>query len=67
MASKRLLAPKLYQRFLQVCEQWPVDKSKVGRDLGAHLKENFGPNMKNAKIDVSNGDVICVHVCSRVT
>ena len=53
MASKSALAPKLYKRFLQVCEQWPVDKNRLGRDLGEHLNRNLVPRIKNAQIDVS--------------
>ena len=53
MASKSALAPKLYKRFLQVCEQWPVDQNRLGRDLGEHLNRNLVPRIKNAQIDVS--------------
>ncbi|XP_031572495.1 ubiquinol-cytochrome-c reductase complex assembly factor 2-like [Actinia tenebrosa] len=57
MASRsRSLTPQLYQRFRQVCEQWPVDKTRCGRDLGAHIKENFGANMKNSKIDTNEAE-----------
>jgi len=51
MASKSALAPKLYKRFLQVCEQWPVDQNRLGRDLGEHLNRNLVPRIKNAQID----------------
>lgn len=54
MASRKVLASKVYQRFLQICEQWPVDNSRVGRDLGAHIKENFGLQMKNSKMEVGS-------------
>lgn len=30
-----------YNRFLKLLEKWPVDKSKVGKDLGAHLREHL--------------------------
>lgn len=53
MASKSALAPKLYKRFLQVCEQWPVDQNRLGRDLGEHLNRNLVPRIKKAQIDVS--------------
>ena len=53
MASRQALAPKLYKRFLQVCEQWPVDQKRLGRDLGEHLKGNLVPRIKNSQIDVS--------------
>ncbi|KAL9961586.1 hypothetical protein ACROYT_G030553 [Oculina patagonica] len=51
MASRSALAPKLYKRFLQVCEQWPVDQNRLGRDLGEHLKGNLVPRIKNDQID----------------
>lgn len=53
MASRKALAPKLYKRFLQVCEQWPVDQQRLGRDLGEHLKGKLVPRIKNSQIDVS--------------
>ncbi|XP_037028002.1 ubiquinol-cytochrome-c reductase complex assembly factor 2 [Bradysia coprophila] len=30
-----------YNRFLKLLERWPVDKTKAGRDLGAHLREHL--------------------------
>ncbi|KAJ7384842.1 Ubiquinol-cytochrome-c reductase complex assembly factor 2 [Desmophyllum pertusum] len=51
MASRKALAPKLYKRFLQVCEQWPVDQQRLGRDLGEHLKGKLVPRIKNSQID----------------
>ncbi|XP_055684421.1 ubiquinol-cytochrome-c reductase complex assembly factor 2 [Lutzomyia longipalpis] len=30
-----------YRRFLKILEKWPVDKSKPGRDLGEHLREDL--------------------------
>ena len=53
MATRKALAPKLYKRFLQVCEQWPVDQNRLGRDLGEHLKGNLVPRIKKSQIDVS--------------
>ncbi|XP_006883257.1 PREDICTED: ubiquinol-cytochrome-c reductase complex assembly factor 2-like [Elephantulus edwardii] len=28
-----------YRRFLKLCEEWPVDETKRGRDLGAYLRQ----------------------------
>lgn len=61
MASKSALAPKLYKRFLQVCEQWPVDQNRLGRDLGEHLKGNLVPRIKNDQIDVSSRFCLLVY------
>lgn len=33
------MAATRYRRFLKLCEAWPVDDTKVGRDLGAHIRE----------------------------
>ncbi|KYO44008.1 ubiquinol-cytochrome-c reductase complex assembly factor 2 [Alligator mississippiensis] len=32
------MAATRYRRFLKLCEEWPVDASKWGRDLGSHLR-----------------------------
>lgn len=50
MASRKVLAPKLYKKFLQVCEQWPVDHNRLGRDLGEHLKGSLVPRIKKSEI-----------------
>ncbi|XP_069489622.1 ubiquinol-cytochrome c reductase complex assembly factor 2 [Ambystoma mexicanum] len=31
------MAATRYRRFLKLCEEWPVDETKRGRDLGAFL------------------------------
>uniref|UniRef100_A0A8C9JGY8 Mitochondrial nucleoid factor 1 n=1 Tax=Panthera tigris altaica TaxID=74533 RepID=A0A8C9JGY8_PANTA len=31
--------PSRYRRFLKLCEEWPVDETKRGRDLGAYLRQ----------------------------
>ncbi|XP_001377827.1 ubiquinol-cytochrome-c reductase complex assembly factor 2 [Monodelphis domestica] len=28
-----------YRRFLKLCEEWPLDETKRGRDLGAYLRQ----------------------------
>ncbi|KAB0383422.1 hypothetical protein FD755_005339, partial [Muntiacus reevesi] len=32
-------AASRYRRFLKLCEEWPVDETKRGRDLGAYLRQ----------------------------
>lgn len=38
-----LTCPKMsatrYRRFLKLCEEWPRDESKKGRDLGTFLRQ----------------------------
>ncbi|XP_038174968.1 ubiquinol-cytochrome-c reductase complex assembly factor 2-like [Arvicola amphibius] len=33
------MAALRYRRFLKLCEEWPVDETKLGRDLGAYLRQ----------------------------
>ncbi|XP_072028061.1 ubiquinol-cytochrome-c reductase complex assembly factor 2-like [Amphiura filiformis] len=33
------MAATRYRKFLQLIEQWPLDSSKKGRDLGMHIRE----------------------------
>ena len=54
MAARRSTkqACQLYQRFLQICEQWPIDSSRHGRDLGSHIKENLETKFRDKQIEV---------------
>ncbi|XP_046864905.1 ubiquinol-cytochrome-c reductase complex assembly factor 2-like [Xenia sp. Carnegie-2017] len=53
MASRKSAsqATQIYQRFLQICEQWPIDTSRQGRDLGSHIKENLKTQFQDRKIE----------------
>ncbi|XP_029429165.1 ubiquinol-cytochrome-c reductase complex assembly factor 2 [Rhinatrema bivittatum] len=33
------MAATRYRRFLKLCEEWPLDDTKQGRDLGAFLRQ----------------------------
>lgn len=33
------MAATRYRRFLKLCEEWPKDESKKGRDLGTFLRQ----------------------------
>lgn len=33
------MAAARYRRFLKLCEEWPVDETRKGRDLGAFLRQ----------------------------
>ncbi|XP_053313818.1 ubiquinol-cytochrome-c reductase complex assembly factor 2 [Spea bombifrons] len=33
------MAALRYRRFLKLCEEWPVDETKRGRDLGAIIRQ----------------------------
>ena len=43
---------RFYQDFLRVCEKWPVDQSRAGRDLGECLRFDIAPKFKEETIDV---------------
>lgn len=32
---------ELYRRFQSLCQRWPVDKGKSGRDLGEYYRQHF--------------------------
>lgn len=34
-----IMAATRYRRFLKLCEEWPKDESKKGRDLGTFLRQ----------------------------
>ena len=31
-----------YKKFLQICQMWPLDPSKQGRDIGVQLRQQVG-------------------------
>ncbi|XP_005995524.1 ubiquinol-cytochrome-c reductase complex assembly factor 2 [Latimeria chalumnae] len=37
--SARKMSATRYRRFLRLCEEWPIDETKRGRDLGLFLRE----------------------------
>lgn len=36
-----LIMSQHYNRFLKLLERWPVDQSKIGRDLGQYLRDQL--------------------------
>ena len=43
-----------YKKFLKLCEQWPLDDSKSGRDLGSFLRQKVAEAFKqgeSSKVD----------------
>lgn len=45
---------KSYRNFLKLLEQWPLDPTKTGRDLGQHIREQVKITFKAG--DVYSGD-----------
>ena len=44
----------LYRRFLRLFQDWPLDKTKVGRDLGAQIRKSVAdafPQGENSQVD----------------
>lgn len=44
----------LYRRFLQLCEEWPVDSTKAGRDLGTYIREKVAKGFRQGEASVVN-------------
>lgn len=47
--SRTDMAASRYRNFLRLCEDWPLDKSKIGRDLGAFLREKVALAFKHGE------------------
>ncbi|XP_077151612.1 ubiquinol-cytochrome c reductase complex assembly factor 2 isoform X2 [Ranitomeya variabilis] len=43
------MAASRYRRFLKLCEEWPVDESRRGRDLGAVLRQRVAQAFKEGE------------------
>ena len=43
-----------YQKFLRLCEGWPIDKTKTGRDLGSLIRKKVAEAFRQG--DSSNVD-----------
>ena len=49
--SKEVLA-RFYKDFQRICQQWPVDASKSGRDFGEHLRKSYDLKFKRGDLEV---------------
>ncbi|KAK2180559.1 hypothetical protein NP493_438g02023 [Ridgeia piscesae] len=38
-----------YKKFLRLCEEWPLDKTKTGRDLGAFIRKQVADAFKQGE------------------
>lgn len=43
------MAALRYRNFLRLCEEWPLDKSKAGRDLGAVVRQKIAEAFKQGE------------------
>ncbi|OQV21234.1 putative Ubiquinol-cytochrome-c reductase complex assembly factor 2 [Hypsibius exemplaris] len=48
-----------YKKFLQLCEMWPVDAGKPGRDLGAYIRQQVGESFKLGEASAVPDPVKC--------
>ena len=55
MASKESLC-RLYKELIRVCEQWPIDTSRTGRDFGEYLRNNYRTKYRQEDFNV------CKHI-----
>lgn len=42
-----------YRRMLQLLEKWPIDKNKIGKDLGEHLRTEIQAAFAARKFDAN--------------
>ncbi|XP_030076237.1 ubiquinol-cytochrome c reductase complex assembly factor 2 [Microcaecilia unicolor] len=43
------MAATRYRHFLKLCEEWPLDETKWGRDLGAFLRERVAHTFREGE------------------
>ena len=46
------MSARLLHRFNQIMKEWPIDKTKPGRDLAVVLRDQIGQDLKNNKVGV---------------
>lgn len=47
-----------YTRFLKLLERWPVDQSKIGRDLGQYLRHQLKSVLGSSNIIAVNDELL---------
>lgn len=53
------MAALRYRRFLKLCEEWPVDETKRGRDLGAYLRQRVAQAFREGEnTQVTGGEEV---------
>ncbi|MEJ1271005.1 ubiquinol-cytochrome c reductase complex assembly factor 2 [Cricetulus griseus] len=53
------MAALRYRRFLKLCEEWPVDETKRGRDLGAYLRKRVAQAFREGEnTQVTGGEEV---------
>lgn len=44
------MSKELYKRFTSLCQKWPIDKTKAGRDYGQFFREQLGAHFPQGEI-----------------
>lgn len=44
---------RFYKDFLRICQRWPVDASRSGRDFGEHIRISYDAKFKDGVFEVS--------------
>ncbi|OCT79775.1 hypothetical protein XELAEV_18026586mg [Xenopus laevis] len=58
------MASLRYRSFLKLCEEWPVDETRVGRDLGAYIRQRVAQAFREGeRTQVYNSDA-CDEMCA---
>ena len=45
-----MLSKDLYRRFVNLCEKWPKDNTKVGRDYAEYFRRQIGVNFPHGEL-----------------
>ncbi|XP_062997380.1 ubiquinol-cytochrome c reductase complex assembly factor 2 [Elgaria multicarinata webbii] len=53
------MAVTRYRRFLKLCEEWPVEETKRGRDLGAFLRQRVAQSFREGENTQISDPVTC--------
>ncbi|CAH2221418.1 ubiquinol-cytochrome-c reductase complex assembly factor 2 [Pelobates cultripes] len=56
------MAALRYRRFLKLCEEWPVDESRGGRDLGAFLRQRVAQAFREGENTQVQDPESCDHM-----
>ncbi|XP_006813354.1 ubiquinol-cytochrome c reductase complex assembly factor 2-like [Saccoglossus kowalevskii] len=43
------MAASRYRKFLRLCQEWPLDETKRGRDLGKHIRDRVAIAFKHGE------------------
>ncbi|KAJ6659897.1 hypothetical protein lerEdw1_018353 [Lerista edwardsae] len=56
-----------YRRFLKLCEEWPVEETKSGRDLGTFLRQRVAQAFREGENTQISDPVTCDEMFESLT